>query len=58
MEIRYHALRADVPEPLWSPMLQRTPANATQDEVLAQMTTLTDGVTRHLSGQPRPPQWP
>jgi hypothetical protein len=51
MEIRYHALRADVPEPLWSPMLQRIPANSRPDEVLAQMTTLTEGVTTYLAGQ-------
>ena len=51
MEIRYHALRADVPEPLWNPMLQRIPANSKPDEVLAQMTTLTEGVTTYLAGQ-------
>jgi hypothetical protein len=51
MEIRYHALRADVPEPLWDPMLQRTPANSKPDEVLAQMTTLTEGVTTYLAGR-------
>jgi hypothetical protein len=51
MEIRYHALRAGVPEPLWNPMLQRTPANARADEVIAQMTTLTGGVTAYLAGQ-------
>lgn len=51
MEIRYHALRADVPEPFWSPMLQRIPANSKPDEVLAQMTTLTEGVTTYLAGQ-------
>lgn len=50
MEIRYHALRADVPEALWNPMLQRTPASATADEVIAQMTTLTRGVTIYLGG--------
>jgi len=51
MEIRFHALRADVPEPLWSPMLQRTPANSKPEEVLAQMTTLTRGVTTYLGGR-------
>ena len=51
MEIRHHALRADVPEPLWNPMLQRTPANSTPDEVIAQTTTLTEGVTTYLAGQ-------
>ena len=48
MEIRHHALRADVPEPLWSPMLQRVPADAKSDDVIAQMTTLTNGVTTYL----------
>lgn len=51
MEIRYHALRADVPEPLWNPMLQRIPANSKPEEVLAQMTTLTGGVTTYLTGR-------
>ena len=51
MEIRHHALRADVPEPLWNPMMQRIPANSTPNEVIAQMTTLTGGVTRYLAGQ-------
>jgi hypothetical protein len=51
MEIRYHALRADVPERLWNPMLQRIPADSKPDEVLAQMTTLTEGVTTYLAGE-------
>ncbi len=51
VEIRYHALRADVPEPLWNPMLQRLPANAKREEVLAEMAALTDGVTTYLAGQ-------
>ena len=51
MEIRYHAQRAEMPEALWIPMLQRTPANAKSAEVSAQMTALTNGVTAYLSGQ-------
>jgi hypothetical protein len=51
MEIRYHALRAGVPEPLWNPMLQRIPANSQADQVLAEMTKLTAGVTTYLAGQ-------
>jgi hypothetical protein len=51
MEIRYHALRADVPEPLWNPMLQRIPADSKADDVIAQMTTLTQGVTTYLGGR-------
>ena len=55
MEIRHHALRAGVPEPLWNPMLQRTPANATADEVISQMTALTQGVTTYLAEPNRAP---
>jgi hypothetical protein len=51
MEIRHHAMRAGVPEPLWNPMLQRTPANARADDVIAEMTRLTNAVTAHLSGR-------
>jgi hypothetical protein len=49
MEIRHHARRAAVPEPLWSPMLQRVAADAKSEDVMAQMTTLTDGVTTYLT---------
>jgi hypothetical protein len=51
LEIRYHALRANVPESFWNPMLQRTPANSKRDEVLAQTTALTEGVTSYLAGR-------
>ena len=47
-EIRHHARRAEVPEPLWSPMMQRVPADAKFDDVIAQMTPLTNGVTTFL----------
>jgi hypothetical protein len=49
MEIRYHAQRAEVPEPLWSPMLKRIPSDAKPDEITGQMTALTDGMTTYLS---------
>ena len=49
MEIRYHAPRAEVPEALWSPIIQRLPANAKAEEVVAQMTTLTGAVTNFLA---------
>jgi hypothetical protein len=52
MEIRYHAQRADLPEPLWSPMLQRVPANAKSEDVIPQMTALTNGVTTYLTSPP------
>ena len=59
MEIRHHALRAAVPEPLWNPMLQRVPADAKSDDVMAQMTALTSGMTTHLTdpaaAQPKSP---
>jgi len=56
MEIRYHGRRAGVPEALWSPMLQRIPANSKPDEVVAQMTALTRGVTTYLAGEGRTSQ--
>jgi hypothetical protein len=49
MEIRHHARRAEVPEPLWSPMMQRVPADAKSEDVIAQMTPLTNGVTTYLT---------
>jgi hypothetical protein len=49
IEIRHHALRAEVPQPLWGPMLQRVPAEAKSDDVITQMTALTDGMTTYLS---------
>ena len=49
MEIRYHGPRAEVPEALWSPMIQGLPANAQTKDVVAQMTTLTNGVASYLA---------
>jgi hypothetical protein len=49
LEIRHHARRAEVPEALWSPMMQRLPANAKADEVMNQMAILTNGVTTYLA---------
>jgi hypothetical protein len=51
MEIRHHAQRAEVPESLWNPMLQRIPADAKREEVIEQMTVLTNGVTTYLARQ-------
>jgi hypothetical protein len=48
LEIRYHALRAGVPEALWSPMLQRSPANDRPDQIAAQTGPLTDAITAYL----------
>lgn len=49
IEIWHHARRAEVPEPLWSPMMQRLPASAKAEEVIAQVGGLTNGVTTYLS---------
>ena len=51
MEIRYHAQRAEVPERLWNAMLQRIPADSKPDEVITQMTALTEGLTTYLAGR-------
>ena len=50
MEIRHYARRTDVPEALWSPMLQITSADATREAIIASTEALTDGVTAYLSG--------
>jgi hypothetical protein len=49
LEIRYHAPRADVPEPLWSPMMVGLPGSAKAEEVINQTSTLTNGVTTYLA---------
>ena len=58
MEIRHHAMRADIPAPLWNPMLQPTDAGATREDIIARTQTLTDDVTTYLTGldagQPSP----
>jgi len=50
-EIRHHAMRADVPAPLWSPMLQLTATDAKREDIIKSTETLTDGVTAYLAGQ-------
>jgi hypothetical protein len=61
MEIRHHAMRADVPPLLWNPMLEPTPADAARDDIIAATQKLTDDVTTYLTrldaGEP-PPQDP
>jgi hypothetical protein len=49
MEIRHYAQRAEVPEALWSPMMQRLPSDARAEDVRNEMTTLTNGVTTYLA---------
>jgi hypothetical protein len=48
MEIRHYARRAELPEPLWSPMMQGGPADAKSEDVITQMNTLTNGLTMYL----------
>jgi hypothetical protein len=59
MEIRHHALRAEIPTPLWSAMVERVPAGTKSEDVITQTTALTKGVTTHLldpTAQPKPGQ--
>jgi hypothetical protein len=51
MEIRHYARRTDVPEPLWSPMLQVTAADAKREDIIASTETMTDRVTKYLADQ-------
>lgn len=61
IEIRHHAMRAEVPAPLWNPMVEPTAADATRDDIIAATQKLTDDMTAYLArldaGQP-PPQDP
>ncbi len=50
-EIRHYAARADIPEALWSPMLQLTASDAKREDIIAATETLTDGVTAYLAGR-------
>jgi hypothetical protein len=52
MEIRHYARRANVPEPLWSPMLRVTAADAPRDEIISSTEAMTDSLTKYLSGAP------
>ena len=38
------------PAPLWSPMLEPTPADARREDIIASTETLTDAVTTYLTG--------
>jgi hypothetical protein len=49
MEIRHYAKRAQLPEALWSPMMQRLPSDANFEDARNEMTTLTNGVTTYLA---------
>ena len=51
-EIRYYATRASVPEPLWSSMLQVTPADAKRDDIIASTEAMTEGLTKFFADSP------
>jgi hypothetical protein len=47
-EIHYYARRLALPEPLWESMLERTPRDATTDQLITETTALTNGMTSYL----------
>lgn len=51
LEINHYARQVGLPEPLWKPMLDPTPGEAANDEVIAQTEALTNNVTSHLMGR-------
>ena len=52
VEINYYARQVGLPEPLWQPMIERTPRDANRDQLMVDTNALTDDVTRHLMRQP------
>jgi hypothetical protein len=48
-EIRYYARRTDLPDQLWSPMLQVTAADARREEIISSTETMTENVTKYLA---------
>jgi hypothetical protein len=48
-EIRYYATRAAVPEPLWTPMLQVTPADAKREDIIASTGAITEQLTKFFA---------
>jgi hypothetical protein len=50
LEIQHYARETGVPDPLWRPMLERTPAEATPSELQSDTASLTEGVTKYFSG--------
>lgn len=51
MEIRHYARKADIPEPLWRPMLQITAADAKREDIIAATETMTESLTSFLTNQ-------
>ena len=52
VEIRYYAPQIGLPEEVWRAMIERTPREATADQINAQSVRLTDAVTKHLNSPP------
>jgi hypothetical protein len=52
LQIRHYAMRSNVPEPLWSPMLQVTAVDAKREDITASTKTMTDSVTKYLASAP------
>ena len=48
VEIRHHARTLNLPEPLWSPLTRRTPANQTSEALVGEGQALTDAILEYL----------
>jgi hypothetical protein len=48
VEIRHHARTLGLPEPLWSPLTRRTPADQTSEALAAEGQALTDAMLEYL----------
>jgi hypothetical protein len=51
-QIRYHAVKLGLPQALWQPMVDRSPKGATVNQLEADMTAVTEGLTKFLLTQP------
>jgi hypothetical protein len=52
IEIEYHARKAGVPEPLWTPVLVATPSNATTEQLVKETGELGVAITNYLAHTP------
>jgi hypothetical protein len=48
VEITYYARRLQIPESLWRPMVERTPADASREALAAGADAATERVTSYL----------
>jgi hypothetical protein len=48
VEIRHHARKLDLPEPLWSPLTRRTPADQTSEALAEEGQALTNTLIAYL----------